>query len=86
MPDRDNGARVSRVRVSIASYPRWRTRALRLKHLGYPPAITEDGEMMISDRTEELLDQMRSQLIELKPDQVWVVEDIMLKFRKSLEQ
>jgi metallophosphoesterase superfamily enzyme len=55
-------------------------------HLGYPPAITEDGEMMISDRTEELLDQMRSQLVELKPDQVWVVEDIMLKFRKSLEQ
>jgi hypothetical protein len=41
---------------------------------------------MISDRTEELLDQMRSQLVELKPDQVWVVEDIMLKFRKSLEQ
>jgi hypothetical protein len=60
---------------------------LRLKHLGYPPAITEDGETMkISDRTQELLDQMRSQLVELDPDQVWIVEDIMVKFRKSLEQ
>ncbi len=42
--------------------------------------------MKISDRTQELLDQMRSQLVELDPDQVWIVEDIMVKFRKSLEQ
>jgi hypothetical protein len=60
--------------------------SLEIEAPGVPANYCIDGEMMISDRTEELLDQMRSQLIELKPDQVWVVEDIMLKFRKSLEQ